>query len=149
MRSAPAVQVVLGADAGWRWGVAFCCAVASASLAGWAALLIGASPAVAAGVAVACGLFASAGSCLYLPAPAGELAWDGSQWHWNGAAGDVKVSIDLGPWLLLAFETVGPPLGRTVHLPVSRAGARTGWHGLRAAVYSRRPEPRTPSAPRM
>lgn len=149
MRSAPAVQVVLGADAGWRWGVAFCCAVASASLAGWAALGAECPPTVAAGLASLAGLAGAGLSRLYLPAPAGELAWDGSQWHWNGSAGDVQVALDLGPWLLLTFTAAGRRGGRVTHLPLSRAGARTGWHGLRAAVYSRRPEPRTPSAPRM
>ena len=149
MRSAPATQVVLGADRGWRLAVALCCAWAAAALVAWLCLLVDAPAwptALAAGLAA---LVAAALSSAYLPAPAGTLAWDGAEWHWQGRNGELEVVIDLGPWVLLRFAAAGRSRMRAAHLPVSHAGDRAAWHGLRTAVYSRRPEPRTPSAPRM
>ncbi|MBQ1767268.1 MAG: hypothetical protein IIZ92_30805 [Aquincola sp.] len=149
MRSAPATQVVLGADRGWRVAVALCCASAAAALAAWICLLGGTlawPTALAAGLAA---LVAAALSSAYLPAPAGTLAWDGAEWQWQGRNGELEVVIDLGPWMLLRFAAAGRSRTRAAHLPVSHAGNRAAWHGLRTAVYSRRPEPRTPSAPRM
>lgn len=147
MRSAPAVQVDLGGDGVWRSAAACCCAAAFASLAAWAAGWAEAN-ALACGIValLAAGLGAVAARC-WLPAPAGVLCWDGLQWLWNGQPGRLQAVLDTGPWLLLRFAPDGR--GPVMHLPVSRLAARAGWHGLRAAVYSRRPEPRTPSAPRM
>ncbi|WP_157039660.1 hypothetical protein [Aquincola tertiaricarbonis] len=147
MRSAPAVQVDLGDDLVWRGAVAICCGSALAALAAWAA---GWAELSVRWTAAAALLAAGAGACFgrfWLPAPAGVLCWDGRQWLWDGRPGDLRVVFDLGPWLLMCFSPAGQ--GRAAHLPLSRAAARAGWHGLRAAVYSRRPEPRTPSAPRM
>lgn len=147
MRSAPAVQVDLGDDTVWRWAAAFCCGSALASVAAWATgwAQLG-TPGMLAG-ALAGGLAGAGLSHWWLPAPAGVLCWDGEEWLWNGRPGRLQMVFDAGPWLLMRFVPAGGQ--PTAHLPLSRAAARAGWHGLRAAVYSRRPEPRTPSAPRM
>lgn len=149
MRSAPSVQVVVGDDLGWRIAAAVSCAAAAAVLAAWLGLMAGLPVLVVAVMAGMAGLAGAGLSHRLLPAPAGVLAWDGAEWHWGGSNGQVAVVIDLGPWMVLHFMPSGRRGGRAAHLPVSRAGARAGWHGLRTAVYSRRPEPRTPSAPRM
>ena len=149
MRSAPATQVVLGADRGWRIAVALYCASAAAALVAWLFLLCGGTAGQAALAAPLAALLAAAFSPVYLPVPTGTLAWDGTEWHWQGCNGELDVVMDLGPWMLLRFAAADRGRMRAAHLPVSQASARAGWHGLRTAVYSRRPEPRTPSAPRM
>lgn len=149
MRSAPAVQVVVGGDRGWHLAAAVSCAAAAAVLAAWLALMVEAPVPVVAVSAAITALAGAAVSHRLLPAPAGVLAWDGAEWHWGGSPGQVAVVIDVGPWMLLHFVPSARLGGRPAHLPVARSAARAHWHGLRTAVYSRRPEPRTPSAPRM
>lgn len=146
MRAAPAVQLVIGPDRGWRCAVALLGAAAAASLAAWMVEQAGIAPigqALAAAVAAMTGALASR---RFLPSPAGRLAWDGTQWIWRGVDGDLQVAIDLGPWLLLRF--VPWQGGRVAWLPVGRAAAGAAWHPLRAAVYCRRPRNRAPAVVR-
>lgn len=149
MRSAPAVQFRTGPDAVWRCGAASCCAAAAAGVSAWLSSWFRIDPTLVGGTAVLCGGAAAAAAERWLAAPSGVLVWDGSQWTWDGEAGWVEAVVDLGPWLLLCFcPLAGRRRGR-IWLPVSRRRAGPCWHGLRTAVYSRRPEPRTPSALRM
>lgn len=129
--------------------MAACCAVAVGSLVTWALLWSEAPAGVVAAGAAMSGLGGAWLSRWYAPPPCGLLVWDGRQWSWNSVPGDVAVVMDLGPWLLLHFVPGRWSRGGHVWLPLSRRCAGGAWHGLRAAVYSRRPEPRTPSAPRM
>ena len=69
--------------------------------------------------------------------PAQSLRWDGQVWLLDVAPGQLKVAIDLGPWMLLYF--VPETEGRMRWLPVQRRGLEAQWHALRCAVYSPRP----------
>jgi hypothetical protein len=65
-----------------------------------------------------------------------DLIWNGSQWQWQGVAGDTQVALDLGSWMLLRFD---PLTGRRRWIAASRASAEGPWAALRAALYARRP----------
>ena len=80
--------------------------------------------------------------------PALILRWDGQLWQIGRAGsvpdepvpGDLVVTVDLGPWMLLRFEPAVPDRRRRViWLPVQRRGIEPHWHALRCAVYSPRP----------
>jgi hypothetical protein len=89
------------------------------------------------------------------PAPL-SLRWDAQRWHLGPAAsvgheprvGELRVAIDLGPWMLLRFT---PDAGATgaapTWLPVQRRGLEPHWHALRCAVYSPRPDAGVDAAP--
>ena len=68
--------------------------------------------------------------------PVQSLRWDGKVWHLDTAAGELKVAVDLGPWMLLLFTPQAP--GRASWLPVQRRGLEAQWHALRCAIYSPR-----------
>ena len=70
---------------------------------------------------------------------AATLTWDGRQWLADGAAGRLDVMIDLDCWMLLRFT---PDAGGRTRWPAMRqAEAGAAWHGLRAAVHARTPQP--------
>jgi hypothetical protein len=72
-----------------------------------------------------------------------RLRWDGQQWYLGPAAGAIdedavghpRPMIDLGPWLMVAFESSRPPAGRS-WLPLQRRGLEHDWHALRCALYA-------------
>ena len=134
MHAAPPVRVSLGRSAGWSLFVAVSVGVAVANIAAWALLLWHASVAIA----VVLGLLAGALMAFFLRRAhlPSDLVWDGSQWQWQALAGDARVAIDLGAWMLLRFD---PLVGRRVWIAASRASAVGSWAALRAALYARRP----------
>ena len=155
MHAAPAVQITITADIGWRAvNVLLACAAAAVGVA-WAALQFNATPGIA---ALCAGVAATvAGSCRAWclardPRATAALAWDGALWTWQAGAGEscvveVQAMLDLGPWMLLRFV---PGNGRIVWWqPASRRSTGAAWPALRAAVYSRRPDPdKSPALPR-
>jgi hypothetical protein len=68
---------------------------------------------------------------------AGELSWDGREWHWSGREGVpglVAVGLDFQRLLLLRWQ----PMGAPAEWFWLRRGARpSSWADLRRAVYSR------------
>jgi hypothetical protein len=85
-----------------------------------------------------------------------SLRWDAQRWHLGPAAsvghepwvGELRVAIDLGPWMLLRFEPDAGVVGATLTwLPVQRRGLEAHWHALRCAVYSPRPDAGVDAAP--
>ena len=138
MRAAPAVQVTLAPDRGWRIFSRALGAAALGGLAASAAMRLGWPQAgVIAATALAALLGAWAGRRLVGPHE-GMLSWDGAAWHWQAAgqpepqpAGEVRVAIDLGPWMLLRAHPAGRP---ALWLPLAERRAGAGWHPLRAAV---------------
>ena len=150
MRASPAFQISLHRFGVWRGAVLVLAALAASSMAAWVltrAQPVGAAPVIAAVLAGAV-LAWLAGSSMRSPA---ALRWDGERWHLGVPAsspdaavpGDLAVTIDLGPWMLLRFEpAAGVGLGsRRIWLPVQRRGIEAQWHALRCAVYSPRPTP--------
>jgi hypothetical protein len=134
VHAAPPVRVSLGRIAGWIVFVCLCTGFAAANLAAWV-LLRNEAPVA---IAIVLGLVAAALAAWRMqrsPTPA-DLNWNGSQWHWQGLAGDVQVALDLGAWMLLRFE---PLVGRRRWIAASRASAVGPWAALRAALYARRP----------
>jgi hypothetical protein len=142
MRAAPAVQVSIGPDRLWSALSLGLGASAGASLAAWAAQWLQSPDAWTFASAAIGGLLVAALAWHFAgPAP-GRLGWDGERWWWQPAdapqqEGDVRLMMDVGPWMLLRFE---PNRGVGSWLPMSRRGAGAAWHALRIAVYSRRPD---------
>lgn len=135
MHAAPPVRVSLGRSAGWVFFVGLCSGFAAASIAAWVLLRNEAPVAFALLLGFVAALIA-AWRMQHSHAPA-DLMWDGSQWQWQGIAGDAQVALDLGPWMLLRFD---PLAGRRCWIAASRASAAGPWVALRAALYARRPD---------
>jgi hypothetical protein len=140
VHAAPPVRVSLGRSAGWIVFVAVCVGAATANLAAW--VLLRSEAAV--GVAAVLGLVAAAltaGRLQRSQAPS-DLSWNGSEWQWQGLAGNVHVALDLDAWMLLRFD---PVQGKRYWIAASRRSAVGSWPALRAALYARRPaDPLTP-----
>jgi len=137
MRASPACQVSLRRFGAWRIAVIALTVAGAAAMAGW---LVGRDPPAPAGLlmlvsAAALPLFGCAVSLWRVPAH--SLRWDGQVWQLDTAPGEVSVTIDLGPWMLLRFSPEGQRRGHW--LPVQRRGLEAQWHALRCAVYSPRP----------
>jgi hypothetical protein len=150
MRAAPAFQVSLRHFGVWRACIGGLAAMGLASMAAWAAARDPSFGWPVSAMLVAGGFWFLAVVISLLRTPPVSLRWDGSVWYLGepetGAvdmtAGDLRVIIDLGPWMLLRFATTLPN-GRTLAtwLPVQRRGLEAKWHGLRCSVYSPRPLP--------
>lgn len=140
-------QFTLSRFEAWRWAVVALMGLVMVTLLAW---LIGQPEDLHWGVAAGLGLVAlialSLGGSL-LRNPAISLRWDGQAWYAGPAAsagqeasGALTVSVDLGPWMLLRFQTDGvDPQAGVIWLPVQRTGLEVQWHALRCAVYSPRP----------
>jgi hypothetical protein len=134
VHAAPPVRVSLGRSAGWIAFVAACIGAAAANLAAWVLLRSQA----AAGIAAVFGLVAAALTAWRLQrahAPS-DLNWNGSEWQWQGVAGNAQVALDLDAWMLLRFD---PVQGKRQWIAASRRSAVGPWPALRAALYARRP----------
>ena len=148
MRAAPAFQISLQRFGVWRAAVWVLALLAAAAIGAW--LSASSRPvggaALGAAAAAGLGLVALAASLVRLPHVL--LRWDGQRWHLgmlgatpdDSVSGDLRVAVDLGPWMLLRFRPAPferhPPL---IWLPVQRRGVEAQWHALRCAVYSPRP----------
>ena len=137
MRASPPCQVSLRRFGVWRAAVVALALAGAAVVAGW---LVGrespASIELMMLVAMAALLMFALATSLWR-VPAQSLRWDGQVWLLDVAPGQLKVAIDLGPWMLLYF--VPETEGRMRWLPVQRRGLEAQWHALRCAVYSPRP----------
>jgi hypothetical protein len=84
--------------------------------------------------------------------PAVSLRWDTLNWRLGPiatvgeepTAGQVRVLMDLGSWMLLLYVQTEPvvrqhSLRPQRFLAVQRRGLEPTWHALRCAVYSSRP----------
>ena len=150
MRAAPAFQITLRHFGVWRSVV---CAlallgVASSVLWMWTRerpLAVWLWPACAVAIVV---IAAVAVSLARLPEV--RVRWDGLSWFIgfgnsqavDMTAGDLRVLIDVGPWMLLRFTAASraQPVAAT-WLPVQRLGIEDRWHALRCSLYSPRPAP--------
>jgi hypothetical protein len=106
------------------------------NIAAWALLQSPAAGAIA--VAAVLGLLAAVWTarqmrCSQTPC---DLNWSGSEWQWQGLAGEVHVALDLDAWMLLRFD---PLHGPRRWIAASRGSAVGPWPALRAALYARRP----------
>ncbi len=155
MGELPAVRITIRNFAVWRGGVLALAMSAVAVLCAWAvqshraehqatmwlALLL---------VAGAVGLAVS----LWRVVPV-TLAFDGSVW-WVGSAdrageaptaGEVRLRIDLGAWMLLRFIPSSREAGaRPRWVPVQFSPPQAQWHALRCAIYSSARQVRDDSA---
>ena len=145
MRAAPACQVSLKRFGVWRGAVLTLTFLGLTSIAAWlstheraadTSILVSALLAAIALVALAASL---------VQTQPVALRWDGRAWHLGQHAGDpmpgdLRVAIDLGPWMLLRFAPAafGARPG-IIWLPLQRRGLEAEWHALRCAVYSPRP----------
>jgi hypothetical protein len=136
VHAAPPVRVTLRRSAGWPVFVGLSAAAAAANAYAWwlswrelepVGLLV-AVPAVLCGAAMAAW---ARRATIY-----GELAWDGAQWRWRDALGQVQAAIDLGGWMLLRFVDTAH---RTQWIVAHRASTEGAWPALRAALHARRP----------
>lgn len=83
--------------------------------------------------------------------PAGQLTWDGEQWHWDlhgepafnfSGAAELSIVVDVQFALLLLFQTKG--LGKR-WIWVERASKPERWMDLRRALYAYRREWQAPT----
>ncbi|MGZ5713510.1 MAG: hypothetical protein ACXWIG_05075 [Caldimonas sp.] len=144
----PSCAITVTRFGAWRVAILIVALAAEAALAIWLATSpLGASVPVRIGIAAAAlAVVALAASLLRMPPL--TLRWDGREWSvlpvagsspgpW---AGELRVAIDLGSFLLLRFVPhgrSGPAVARWI--PVGRRGQEREWHALRCAVYSPRP----------
>jgi hypothetical protein len=150
MRASPAFQVVLDRFGVWRVFVLAAALIGMGVMATW----LMAQPPSMPTVVRAC-LVIAALALLLLGASAARvppvsLRWDGQLWHLGSPAsaghephsGDLRVVLDLGPWMLLRFEPAeSTGRVRATWLPAQRLGLEPQWHAMRCAVYSPRPQP--------
>jgi len=155
MRASPAFQVVLDRFGVWRALVRVAALMGAGVMAAW---LVSQPPSMPA-VVRACVVIAAL-ALLWLGASAARVPpvsvrWDGQLWHLGPPEsaghepdnGDLRVVLDLGPWMLLRFE----PAESTwrvpaTWLPAQRRGLEPQWHALRCSVYSPRPQPGSDAA---
>ena len=139
MRASPPCQVSLQRFGVWRAALV---AIALAGCSSTAVWLSGREPPVSVGLmlGVATSALLTLGVTVSLwRVPACSLRWDGQAWQLDAAPGELRVAIDVGPWMLLNFTSEAP--GRRMSwLPVQRRGLEPQWHALRCAVYSPRPQ---------
>ena len=141
MRASPACQVSLRRFGAWRAAIAALTLLTVLAMAAW----VTQTPAPISTNLMTFAVVASV-ACAALAAslwrtPHASLRWDGRLWHLDATTGALRVTIDLGPWMLLRFT---PEDGGSARwLPVQRAGLEAQWHALRCAVYSpaQRPAP--------
>jgi hypothetical protein len=133
MRVAPPVQALSCSTGLWRSFQQALLALSTAVATGWAGAQLGAEGAMLAGAALAMGLAAAWWAGHRPVAPPRRLAWDGAAWQVEGLAGQVRLMIDLGDWMLLRFSP-----GRR-WLPLSRRDAGTDWQALRVALHAASP----------
>ena len=164
MRAAPDIHVCVTRFGMWRAAVLAVGLFAVVAVVAWMTQHMRVLPWPAAAGQFAGGAVALV-STLWLTAglvrmPAFQLRWDGLSWYFNRVdptstdaiaaepqAGELSIAIDLGAWLLLRF-TPGTPPGdaRACWLPLQRQGLERQWHGLRCALYSPRPAPKSGAA---
>lgn len=145
MRASPAVQVTFRRFGVWRAGVASIAWLGLGALAAWlmawpwplSALRMTAAALAAASLAWA--------ALSLVRVPAVNLRWDGRVWFLlrldprfpEPIAGELRVMVDLGPWMLLRFVPVDRREGMAaVWLPAQRRGSELQWHGFRCAVHA-------------
>jgi hypothetical protein len=145
MHAAPPVRMSLAPDRAWQYFIALCAGAAGANVAAWAALhaqlpapmVIVAMTAATATSAILASVWAQRS------AATGVLAWDGGSWQWSSGAaapvaGDLRVMIDLGGWMLLRFAPLAPEEA-VAWCVASRRHAGALWSAWRAALHARRP----------
>jgi hypothetical protein len=153
MHAAPPVRMSLVADPCWHAFITACTSAAAANLTAWAASQALQSPTVS-GVPVLASAMV-AGSLVWALLRRGNagdsvVTWDGAARRWapgnvqptrsEPVVGDLRVTIDLGPWILLRFVAAAP-LRLVRWLPVSRRQAGASWPAWRAALFSRHASP--------
>ena len=155
MRASPAFQLVLDRFGVWRACVLVVALIGAGVMAAWLVSQPPSMPSV-----VRAGLVIAAFALLFLGASAARVPpvsvrWDGQRWHLGPPdsaghepdSGDMRVVLDLGPWMLLRFEPAESTWrARASWLPAQRRGLEAQWHALRCAVYSPRPRPGSDAA---
>jgi hypothetical protein len=150
MRASPAFQVVLDRFGVWRWAVLGFALSGACVMAAWLAAQPASVPAAMRWLtALVAFAVLGLGACASRVQPV-SLRWDGQLWHLGPPAsagheprsGELRVLIDLGPWMLLRFEPAASTWRhRATWLPAQRRGLESQWHALRCAAHSPRPQP--------
>jgi len=156
MHAAPPVRMSLAPDPAWRYFVTACAGAAAANLSAWIAAQAQWRGPETMAVALMAAVLACALAARALRRDGtgvGMLAWDGATWMWapghsQPAAGELRVMIDLGAWMLLRLVPTASAQ-RASWLTASRRQAAALWPLWRAAIFSRRPgsEPATAADP--
>jgi hypothetical protein len=158
MHAAPPVRMNLSTDPRWHAFIVICTSAAAANFGAWFASQAEGSL-TAGGVSALVSAVLAGGLTLILlrrSNSGGVLSWDGAVWRWAPAtgssvasdpvAGDVRVVIDLGIWILVRFRSA-PPRHDVVWWPVSRRFAGALWPAWRTALFSRPADPATTNDP--
>ena len=144
MHAAPPVRMKLAPDMAWRAFAVMGAAAAAANLAAWLAALADVTSLAAIMITVpTCALGAAMAWRAVRQGGHGILNWDGADWSWapdskEPATGMLRVTIDLGAWMLLRFVPADTAR-RVTWLAASRRQAAGAWPQWRAALLARRP----------
>jgi hypothetical protein len=145
MRASPAFSVVVERFGVWRVAVALLVMTCFGVIGTWAVQVAdqhGSELIVGVGLATCLAGLAALWSARMAPV---ELRWDGRVWRLRQGpasaaeppAGELRVVLDLGPWMLLRFASRAPTgRSRIDWVPVQRLGLEAHWHGLRCAVHA-------------
>ena len=149
MRAAPPVQALSCSAGPWRWIQVTLYASSAAVAAGWSAARLWQPGAGSLGVGKAFGLGAAIAAWLGLAPRRAQLVWDGNAWKMRreraaACAGQPRLMLDLGSWMLVRFDPEGVPASSAVWLPLSRSDAVASWPALRVALHA--PQPAQPVA---
>ena len=146
MHAAPPVRMSLAPEARWHGFVALCAGFAAANGSAWIVAMLywpALTVIVVAGLAAVLAMAGATWALRRGEPGGGVLNWDGAAWSWapgptQPVAGEPRVVIDLGAWMLLRFAPIEPP-SHTRWLALSRRQAAAAWPLWRAALFSPRP----------
>ncbi len=155
MGELPTVRVTIRSFTVWRGGVLSLAVSAIAVLCAWAVQSHGAEHQATMWLALSLPAgVVGLGVSLWRVVPV-TLAFDGSGW-WVGSAdrageaptaGEVRLCIDLGAWMLLRFIPSSREAGvRSRWVPVQFSPPGAEWHAFRCAIYSSARQVRDDSA---
>ena len=148
MRASPPIAVVPGPGTGWRLALLAVVLATLGVLLAWAVSTTDdVSLSVRSGVLGTAALACAAVLRLALRPPPRALRFTGVRWELElgpageALAGEARVAVDLGSWMLVCFEP-DPACGvSTCWVPLSRAGRSSDWHALRCCLYAPRAAP--------
>src|SRR5262245_17845405 len=141
MRAPPPMAIAPGAGTGWRAALLAVAATTLGVLVVWAwttadDLPLGARAAVLGLAALACAAVVR----LALRRPPRALRFTGACWELEvgpageALAGEARVALDFGSWMLVRFEPGHGRRGAALWISLACAGRTADWHALRCCL---------------
>jgi hypothetical protein len=151
MRASPPIAIAPGSGTAWRVALLAVVAATLGVLLAWASVMADVLSLPVRGVVLGAAALAGAAVVrLAMRQPPRSLRFTGVRWELEvgpageALAGEARVALDLGGWMLVRFEPDHARRAPTRWVPLARAGRSSDWHALRCCLYAPRPAP--PSA---